>query len=234
MTYRDYGALVRVSGFTENEAPAGAEGPGLGGLYALDVPALAVLGDHIDLSYPGANPRIRDVARAQEFERDFDPFVRTDRVPAFTYVRLPGDGDERIAGSLPLAETVADGDRALGTIVDYLTHIPQWSSTAIVIMPSDAASTRDHVEEHRSYAVVVSPYAKRHYIGMRHLSTVSALKTEEELLGLPALSLGDALATDMSDFFTPAPDFTPYVHSDAAPQTASLRLTGARERRLGS
>ncbi|MBD5632949.1 MAG: hypothetical protein IAI49_00600, partial [Candidatus Eremiobacteraeota bacterium] len=98
-----------------------------------------------------------------------------------------------------------------------------WKQTAIIIMPADAQSTRDHVDEHRSYAIVVSPYAKRHYIGMRHLSTVSVLKTEEELLGLPALALGDELATDMSDFFTTTRTLGPYAHLDVPTQTGSVR-----------
>jgi hypothetical protein len=58
---------------------------------------------------------------------------------------------------------------------------------------------------------VVSPYAKHHYTGDAHLSTVSILKTEEELLGLPPLSLGDLLATDMSGFFQQTPDMTPFA-----------------------
>jgi hypothetical protein len=89
-------------------------------------------------------------------------------------------------------------------------------------MPDDAQATRDHVNEHRTFAIVVSPYAKRHYLGMRHLSTVSVLKTEEEILGLPPLSLGDLLATDMADFFTPTADATPYTHIDVPEQTASV------------
>jgi DNA-binding beta-propeller fold protein YncE len=212
MTYRDYGALLRVSGYAAGDAQA----LGLGGSYSLGVPALAALAGHVDLNYPGYNPAITDVRRASEFQADFDPLVKTDRMPAFTYVWLPAGGGAG-PGAPALAEDVADGDRALGQIVDYLSHTPQWSSTAIFILAAAAQSTRDHVSEHRSYAIVVSPYAKRHYLGMRHLSTVSALKTEEELLGLSALSLGDALATDMSDFFTPAADVTPYVHIDAAP-----------------
>ncbi len=235
-TYRDYGDLVRVSGYDEGAAPdpktddpnflgpADTTAPttGLGGRYALDVPAPAALGGHIDLNYPGWNLRIRDVRRAAEFIRDFDPLVQADAMPAFTYVWLPADHGGAGKDIPPLPEEVADGDRALGRIVDYLTHIPQWSSTAIFIMPDDAQSTRDHVNEHRSYAVVVSPYAKHQFVGMRHLSTVSVLKTEEEILGLPALSLGDALATDMADFFTATPDLTPFVHTDAATQVGSL------------
>jgi len=236
LTYRDYGDLIRVSGYDEGQAPnpktddpafAGADDSaaptvGLGGLYSLDVPAPAVLGGHVDLNYPGWNLRIRDVRRAQEFIRDFDPLVKAGLMPSFTYVWLPADHGGSGKDIPPLAEEIADGDRALGTIVEYLTHLPEWSSTAIFILPDDAQSTRDHINQHRSYAIVVSPYAKHHYVGMTHLSTVSTLKTEEEILGLPALSLGDALCTDMSDFFTANADPTPYSHVDAVKQTGSL------------
>jgi DNA-binding beta-propeller fold protein YncE len=205
-TYRDYGDLLRVSGYAATDA-TGDDVPtqGLGGTYSFDVPAPAVLLGHVDPYYPGWNPHVRDVRRANEFVRDFDPLVKADTVPAFTEIWLPGE------------QGAADGDRALGGIVEYLSHTPQWNRMAIVILPAAAGATRDHIDAHRTYAIVVSPFAKRHYIGMRHLSTASVLKTEEELLGLPALSLGDELATDMSDFFTRVPDRTPYLHIEPAP-----------------
>jgi DNA-binding beta-propeller fold protein YncE len=220
-TYRDYGELLRVSGYDQSAAPPDASAAllGLGGAYLFDVPAPLALQGHVDPNYPGWNVRIGDVRRAQEFVRDFDGFSKSDTVPAFTYIWLPGTREAGVAGAVPAAEQVADDDRALGTIVEYLSHLPQWSSTAIFITPSDSLGMRDHVDPSRTYAIVVSPYAKRRYLGMRHLSTVSALKTSEEILGLPALSLGDALATDMSDFFRPAPDMTPYDRIDAPTQT---------------
>ncbi len=234
-SYRDYGDFVRVAGYDEgdasdpktddphfiDQADTSASTAGLGGLYALDVPAPLALSGHVDLNYPGWNLHIRDVRRANEFIRDFDPYVRADQMPAFTHIWLPADHGGFGKNIPPLAEEVADGDRALGAIVDYLSHTPQWNSTAIFIMPDDAQSSRDHVDVHRSYAVVVSPYAKRHYVGMRHVSTVSVLKTEEELLGLPALSLGDALATDFGDFFTATPDAAPFKSTVARVQAQS-------------
>lgn len=235
-SFRDYGDLIRLSGYDEGGNPnpraddpefrgmndSNAPTRGLGGLYSLDVPAPLALRDHVDLNYPGWNLRIRDVRRAREFISDYSKLVRAKAVPQYTYVWLPADHGGRGADIPPLPEEVADGDRALGMIVEYLTHLPTWNSTAIFITPDDAQSTRDHISEHRSYAVVVSPYAKRHYTGTHHISTVSVLKTEEELLGLPPLSLGDLLATDMADYFTATPDTAPFSALPVATQTASL------------
>lgn len=237
LSYRDYGDLLRLSGYDEGHAidpraddpnfrgmnDENAPTSGLGGLYSLDVPALGALSGHVDLNYPGWNLRIRDVRRAKEFIRDYRVLERQNAVPDLTYIWLPDDHGGFGPDIPPLGEEVADGDRALGMIVDFLSHQPSWSSTAIFITPDDAQSSRDHVNEHRTYAIVVSPYAKRRYLGQAHLSTVSVLKTEEELLGLPPLSLGDLLATDMSGFFQTTPDLTPFNAIPVAKQTASTQ-----------
>jgi hypothetical protein len=212
LSYRDYGDLVGLSGYDGSSPEPGAESVplhGLGGLYSFDVPAPAALAGHIDLDYPGWNLRVRDTRRAQEFISDISPLVAKNALPAFTQIWLPASHGG--------AEAVADGDRALGTIVEYLTHLPQWKDTAIFVMPAAAEGARDHVHAHRSYALVISPYAKRQYLGARHLSTASVLKTEEELLGLQPLSLGDVLAADLRDFFNATPDFSPYARTGQSP-----------------
>jgi hypothetical protein len=110
----------------------------------------------------------------------------------------------------PEAEVV-DGDRALGTIVEAITHMPSWHTTAIIVVPAGARSGRDHIDASRTFALVVSPFAKHGYIGMRHLSTASVLKTVDRVFSLPPLSLGDLLAGDMGDFFEARSDLRPYV-----------------------
>ena len=236
LTYRDYGDLMRLSGYDEGENPdpkvddpnfagiADEDAPlsGFGGKYRIDVPGIAALAGRLDPNYPAWNLRIRDVRRAKEFIKDFDAFEKAGTMPAYTTIFLPANHGGHGPFIPPLAEEVADGDRALGLIVEYLTHLPEWNSTAIFIQPDDAQSGYDHVNEHRSYAVVVSPYVKHHYLGLHHLSTVGVLKTEEELLGVPPLALGDALGSDLRDFFTPLPDATPYTHLDVPTQTASV------------
>ncbi|MFN2460090.1 MAG: alkaline phosphatase family protein [Candidatus Velthaea sp.] len=235
ISFRDYGDLVRVSGYDEGAAPdpktddpqyrdendRDAATQGLGGRYALDVPAPAVLAGHVDPNYPGWNLRIRDERRAHEFLRDYDALVRTHNQPRYTYIWLPADHTGHGKFIPPIPEEVADGDRALGEIVEYFSRLPSWRNTVIFVMPDDAQSTRDHVDEHRTYALVISPYARRRYVGMRHLSTVSVLKTSEQILGLPPLALGDLLATDMSDFFTTRADLRFFTAIPVAPQTSS-------------
>ncbi|HTX04129.1 MAG TPA: bifunctional YncE family protein/alkaline phosphatase family protein [Candidatus Acidoferrales bacterium] len=224
MTYRDYGDLLLLRGYDVDMSPVDpqdrfAPTTGLGGAYTLDVPALAVLRGHVDERYPGWNLRIRDERRAREFVRDYDSLVQAHHTPQFSVVWLPDDRGGTGADIPPLREEVADGDRALGVIVSHLTRSPAWKDTAVFVMPADAGSERDHVDAQRSYALVISPYAKRGFVGHRHLSTVSVLKTEEELLGLPPLSLGDLLAGDMSDFFTDRPNFAPYTARPVETQT---------------
>lgn len=190
LSFRDYGGLLQQSGY------------GADGLYHLDVPALAALGGNVDPEYSADDPRVGDAQRAQEFVRDMQRYVDAGGMPSFSYVRLP---------SLPAQASVAQADRALGSIVDFVSHTAHWSSTAIFVVPEGLDDGTDHVNPMRSYCLVVSPLARRRYVGHAHLSVPSVVKTEEEILGLPPLALNDLLATDMADFFVGAPASEPYT-----------------------
>ncbi len=186
-TFRDYGALLDVSGYRD-------------GLYTLDVPVLAALNGNVDLAYAAWNTSVSDDARAREFVRDYGSLSRQDQVPDFSFVWLP---------TAPGGEAAAD--RALGSVVDAISHSPQWSSTAIFIVPESFETRRDHVNGSRIYAVVVSPYVRRGFVDHDHLSIASVVKTEEEMLGLPALAMSDLLASDLASCFAPNPDPAPFT-----------------------
>ncbi|MDP9024728.1 MAG: hypothetical protein M3N13_05075, partial [Candidatus Eremiobacteraeota bacterium] len=205
ISFRDYGGLLNLSGYQ----PAGNQARNrsvrsatpLGGTYSLDMPALAALAGHVALEYPGWNPQISNSVRAQAFEADMATLVSSGAQPAYTYVWIP---------VAPNGGGVEDADRALGSIVDFLSHTPKWSSTAVFVVPDGVVGTPDHVNRARSYALVISPLAKAGYVGHAHLSVASVLKTEEELLGLSALALPDLLSTDMADFLGAVPYPSPY------------------------
>jgi YVTN family beta-propeller protein len=195
---------------------------GLGQSYFMAMPVLAILGDtnnsgeaHLDRNYPGYNFNISDQRRALEFNQDFDQMVQKGTLPNFLYIYQPNDHtggvqapNQAAVGSSP-AQQVADGDVALGMVVNHIMRSKAYydpatgDGSAIFITYDDAQSTRDHIHEHRTPLVVVSPYAKEGFIGTRHYSTASVVKTEELLLGLPPNNLGDLFATDLRDLFQP-------------------------------
>jgi len=201
LSFRDYGGFLDVSGTT----PAG---------YTQNVPVPAVLADHVDPNYPAFSANVPDATRAAEFVRDFGALSAAHRQPRFAYVALPGGGDGA-AGTAAAEASVVDGDRALGTIVDFLSHLPSWRTTVVFVLPASASTGRDHIDASRTYALAISPFVKHGYLGMRHLSTASVLKTIDRVFKLPPLSLGDLLANDLGDFFGTRPDVRPYEAATA-------------------
>lgn len=185
-SFRDYGALEDVSGYQN-------------GLYGLDVPVLAVLDGNVDLAYSPAIA-VTDRMRAAEFDRDFNALAKDDKVPDFTFVDLPATA----SGEL-------DADRALGDIMQTITSEPQWNATAVFVVPNRAASLA--ANGGRTYAVIVSPYARHGFADGAHLTIPGVVKTEEEILGLEPLGMDDLLATDLAPFFGSAADATPFEAS---------------------
>jgi hypothetical protein len=111
---------------------------------------------------------------------------------------------------------VQDNDAALGMTVDLISHSPCWKDTVIFVMEDDTQNGFDHVEGHRSIFLTISPWAKREYVSKIHTSLSSIFKTIDLILGMPPLNQYDAAATDLRDFFTGTPDFTPYTFAPIA------------------
>lgn len=80
------------------------------------------------------------------------------------------------------------------------------------ILEDDAQNGADHVDAHRSPALVISPYTKRKHVEHTMYSTSGMLRTMELILGLPPMSQYDAGATPMFACFTNTPTLTPYTH----------------------
>jgi len=167
----------------------------------------------VDRNYPGYNFNISDQRRALEFNNDFDRMVRQGTLPQFLYIYQPNDHTGGVqapnAGSFTntALQEIADGDVALGMVVQHIMESPVYYDTAtgegsvIFVTWDDAQSSLDHIHPHRTPLIVISPYAKPGYAAMQHYSTASIVKTEELLLGLPPNNLGDLLATDLRDMF---------------------------------
>ena len=158
-----------------------------------------------DLSYP-------DVRRAQAWLKEFDAYEKGDSLPQFEIIKLPNDHTYGTKKGAPSPRAmVADNDRALGMIVERITRSKYWKESAIFILEDDAQNGPDHVDAHRSTALIVSPYTKRKSVDHTMYSTTGMLRTMELILRLPPLSQYDAVATPMFASFTPKPDLTPFT-----------------------
>lgn len=183
--------------------------------YTINFPVPGPLYDHSSSQYATYNMAIPDQFRADQFIREFkEKFTGEGKtMPQVLTVLLPNDhgaGDRPQAG-YPFRESyMMDNDLALGRIIEFLSHTPYWENMAIVITEDDSQDGVDHIDAHRSLLMVVSPYAKKDYVGHQHYSFGSIFKTFWHILGTPYLNQYDAGATDLSDLFTREPDLTPY------------------------
>jgi len=185
-------------------------------------PTKAALRDHYDPQFPDFNTDYPDQLRADEFLREFDEFVKAKgsakELPQFTLLYLPDDhtGGTRPGKPTPQA-SVADNDLALGRVVDAVSHSPYWDDTAIFVVEDDAQNGADHVDAHRSIALVISKYAPRTpqpFVDHNFYTTVSMVHTMESLLGLPPMNLFDAHAPLLAPLFAGPGTQPPYQVDD--------------------
>jgi len=165
--------------------------------------------NHIDPFYADFVIEYPDQFRADEFLREFNEFVRArgtaNELPQFIEVWFPNDhtGGTRAGKPAPSA-SVADNDLAVGRVVDAVSHSPYWDDTAIFALEDDAQSGADHVDAHRSIALVISKYSPRSdtpFVDHHFYTTVSMVHTMEELVGLPPMNLFDAHSPLMAELF---------------------------------
>ncbi len=159
-------------------------------------------------------------SRYSEWKREFDGYVKNHDLPAFTMLRLMRDhtAGTQSGQSSPRA-MVADNDYSIGEVVDAVSHSPYWKSTVICILEDDSQAGQDHVDCHRSVALIVSPFIKKGTIDHRFWNTDSMLRTMEAILGLKPMNQFDGFASPIDVFGATASNAEPY---DAAMPSATI------------
>jgi len=133
-----------------------------------------------------------------------------DRFPNLSVMRLPNDHTDGIAARKPTPQFyVADNDYAVGLMVEAVSNSPYWKDTAIVVVEDDAQDGPDHVDAHRSVALVISAYNKPGMLVHEFHNTVSLIRTIELLLGIEPMNQLDATAMPIN-MFRAEPDLRPY------------------------
>ena len=117
---------------------------------------------------------------------------------------------------------MAENDAALGRLVEAVSRSKFWTNTAIFVIEDDAQNGPDHVDAHRTEALVISPYTRHGAVDSTLYSTTSMLRTIELILGLKPMTQFDAAATPMFNSFQAEPDASTYV---ALPAQVDLTAT---------
>jgi len=189
---------------------------------AANVPTKPELVGHFAKEAPDFELSVPDQVRVEIFMKHLKGWLADkeqgkDTMPNFVLLRL---GNDHTAGTRPGGPTpkasVADNDLAVGRAVEAIAHSPFWDDTAFFILEDDAQDGGDHVDAHRSVALVVSKYAPHGasgapFVDSRFYSTVSVIRTMETLLGLPPMNNNDAFSSLISTLFTGPGDQAAYA-----------------------
>ncbi len=179
-------------------------------------PRVKSLEGHIDEQFHGYDLDYPDAKRADRFIAELNRFESEGELPQLQILRLPNDHTHGTTVGKPTPTAmVADNDLALGRVIEAVSHSKFWPQMAVFVIQDDAQNGSDHIDAHRTVAMVISPYTKRKFVDSNMYSTASMLRSMELILGLKPMSQFDAAALPMYHSFQDKPDLTPYKHRPA-------------------
>ena len=220
LTFREYGCMSDMNFDAPREPyPFKAK-------VVLSRPANPELYRFGDPYYKGFDPAYPDFYREAEWEREFDDYVKAQNLPAFEIVQLQedhtGNFDTAISGVNTPEAQQADNDYATGRLIDRVAHSLYRNDTLIFVIEDDSQDGPDHVDAHRTTAYVVGPYVKHGGVVSTYYTTVSMVRTIEDVLGLDHLNLNTATSRPMTDVFDLGQKEWTF---DATPSAALLKTT---------
>jgi DNA-binding beta-propeller fold protein YncE len=211
ISYRSYGEFIKNGRAPDDPSSTTVE----------------TLKGHFDPKFRGYDLTYPDAKRADRFLEELAGFEKTGDLPNLVVLRLPNDHTSGTRPGTPtVSAMVADNDLALGRIVEGLSKSRFWPNLAIFVIEDDAQNGSDHVDAHRTVALAISPYIKKHSVDSTMYSTSSMLRTMELILGLEPMSQFDAAARPMAASFAPTPDLAPYV---ARPARIDLKAKNTQD-----
>ncbi|GAA2492623.1 bifunctional YncE family protein/alkaline phosphatase family protein [Terrabacter carboxydivorans] len=165
------------------------------------IPSLNAITQH---DYPKFDVNIPDIYRFQLWKQHFEK-----EGPAnFNMLWLSSD---HTGGAPDARAQVADGDLAVGKVVDEISHSKYWKDSAIFVVEDDSQDGADHVDGHRAPVQVISPWAQHGKVDSTYYSQINMVRTIEQILGAQPLNQKLAAATPMFDAFQSKPDLTPFT-----------------------
>jgi hypothetical protein len=166
-----------------------------------------------DTNYPGLffNTGVDDNRKA-----DYVLSIVNDpkyQLEPFSYFLLPNDHTNGTGtGAQTPQSMVANNDDATGRFIEGLSKSRIWGQSIVFVVEDDPGGLYDHVEAHRSFCFVASPWVKRGYHSSTNFDLGSVYRTIELILGVGPMNLNDGHAAAMYELFTEKPGLSPFVH----------------------
>lgn len=165
------------------------------------IPSLNAITMH---EYPKFDTNIPDIYRYQVWKQDFEKNGPSN-------LNMFWLSSDHTGGTPDARAQVADGDVAVGKMVDTISHSKYWKDSAIFVVEDDSQDGADHVDGHRAPIQVISPYAAHGKTVSTYYSQLNMVRTIQQILGAQPLNQKLAAATPMFDAFQSKPDFTPFT-----------------------
>ncbi|MDE3137139.1 MAG: beta-propeller fold lactonase family protein, partial [Acidobacteriota bacterium] len=175
LTVRNYGFFLDLERYDMKPSEHGYIGP-IRDPFATKTrvafPTKAALMNITDPYFRGFDQAFPDYYRFKEWDREFQLYVRHRDLPALELIRFEHDhfGEFRkaIDGVNTVETEIADDDYAIGLLVQQIAHSPYAKDTLIFVVEDDAQNGPDHVNAHRTVALIAGPYVKQHAVVSDH------------------------------------------------------------------
>jgi YVTN family beta-propeller protein len=222
-TFRTYGEFVKATIRWKDPARQAAGGPRFldcyqdwrdkkGEVQVTGEATIASLVQHTCTRTIGFPSIVSDQYRADVFIEELKQFEENGGFPNLSMILLPNDHTSGTRPKMPTPRAaVADNDLALGRVVEAISKSKFWQKTCIFVVEDDPQAGLDHVDGHRTVAMVISPYTKRKEIIHTNYNQTGMVRTIELILGLPPMNQIDSAAVPMTGCFMDQPDMTPYT-----------------------
>jgi YVTN family beta-propeller protein len=153
----------------------------------------------------------RDMDRIDGWIADLHAAEKEGELPQLAVMSLGEDHTSGTSLGRPTPEAaVGSNDVALGKIVEAASRSRFWREMAIFVVEDDSQNGPDHVDCHRTVALVISPWARRGVVDSTQYTQVGMVRTIELILGLPPMTQYDAAATPMFGCFQKQPQLVAY------------------------
>ncbi|MBM3891463.1 MAG: hypothetical protein FJ388_20310, partial [Verrucomicrobia bacterium] len=148
-----------------------------------------------------------DIKRGDLFLRDVTKIEKLGTWPRLIVVSLPNNQTVGTALNNGSPRAMAcENDLVIGRIVSALSRCKYWEELVIFVVPDHPAPGFDHLDAHRSPALVISPYTRRGAVVSRYYDSACLMRTIKQILGLAPSGLYELAAVPMWDAFTAQPN----------------------------